>query len=746
MTQKNGHVYAFGPFELNPAEQQLRRNGEMVQLTPKVLAVLETLVENAGHLVSREELIRAVWPDTFVEDANVSRCVFVLRKALGEGLGMNGYIETVPKFGYRFIATVMVSMPPPLTPPRAAPDIATVPDDAVPSMAQRSSGVRPGRLSAHLQIALVAGVGLASLGGFAVATWPFVSAPPSVASPSVVPDHRQVTFTGADASPAISPDGRFVAYVSDDPPSRHVTVREVAGSQPVTIASSTEAGMLRWSPDGSRLMFFLRGPDRNGIYVSSRTGGSLTQIAGGPHRSCWSPDGETIATVQPFVGRVRLLEWRSGATRVLSLQGQHNWFWDIDWSPSGDRLLLVSQNAQRFTVVTIQADGQNQRTVLTDTREIPAARWSPGGDAIYYSRRVDQTASIFKVRVSRAGDAIASDSPLVTGLESDGFFEVSADGQRLTYARDPFFSNLWLVDISRGSSPDLMETRQLTRGTSQVDRPGVSPDGGSIVFTVGRESFSNLHVMPVTGGEPRQLTALTGFSAGGVWSPDGSQIAFASNAGGTRRIWITNTNGAPARAVSTGDVSDSLDVAWGHAAHLYYQQAGNRDFSVADPARGQAETVLWQRGRSTGWVFSPVVSPDGRTVAVFWNRPNGRGIWTLDTSTDQKTKLLDDEKAAGAFPLAWSRDGERLYLIVGQRAAYRGLAVKLGETTKDTRVLSVPAAGGPVTTVAVLPFSEIGGVAMTPDGRRFVCAVYTARSDVWIVDHFDPDVSQVAVR
>ena len=281
MTQKNGLVYAFGPFELNPAEQQLRRNGEMVQLTPKVLAVLETLVENAGHLVGREELIRAVWPDTFVEDANVSRCVFVLRKALGEGHGMNGYIETVPKSGYRFIATVTVSTP---APPLAAPAIATVPDDAVPSELQKSNGAKSGRLSAHLQIALAAGVALASLSGFAVATWRFASAPPLVVNRPVAPDHRQVTFTGADGSPAISPDGRFIAYVSDDPPSRHVTVREVAGGQPVTIASSTEAGMLRWSPDGSRLMFFLRGPERNGIYMTSRSGGSLTQIAGGPAR------------------------------------------------------------------------------------------------------------------------------------------------------------------------------------------------------------------------------------------------------------------------------------------------------------------------------------------------------------------------------------------------------------------------------------------------------------------------------
>jgi Tol biopolymer transport system component len=273
----------------------------------------------------------------------------------------------------------------------------------------------------------------------------------------------------------------------------------------------------------------------------------------------------------------------------------------------------------------------------------------------------------------------------------------------------------------------------------------VSPDGGSVLFTIGREASSNLHILPISGGEPRQLTFLAGFSAGGVWSRDGRQIAFASNQGGTRRVWITNTSGTPARAISTGDVSDSLDVAWGHQSRLYYQQAGNRDFYVLDPAASQGETMLWQEGRALGWVFSPAVSPDGRTVAVMWNRPNGRGTWLLDTVTGSKRQIIGDEHA-DAFPLAWSSDGGRLYLYTGQRAAYRGLAVKLGETTKDTRVLSVPAAGGAVTTVAVLPFSEVGGVAMTPDGRRFICAVYTARSDVWIVDHFDPDVSQVAVK
>ena len=98
--QDTPELYEFGPFRLEPAERKLLRNGEPIVLTPKAFDTLVLLVRNSGHLLGKEELIRTLWPDSFVEEGNLSNNIFVLRKALGED---PHYIETVPKRGYRFV-------------------------------------------------------------------------------------------------------------------------------------------------------------------------------------------------------------------------------------------------------------------------------------------------------------------------------------------------------------------------------------------------------------------------------------------------------------------------------------------------------------------------------------------------------------------------------------------------------------------------------------------------------------------
>src|SRR5580692_3162560 len=99
-------IFEFGSFRLNPAERLLLRDQASVHLPPKAFDALLVLVENRGHLLEKDELLRRVWPDTFVEESNLAQHISLLRKALQDGEDGSQYIETVPTRGYRFIAEV----------------------------------------------------------------------------------------------------------------------------------------------------------------------------------------------------------------------------------------------------------------------------------------------------------------------------------------------------------------------------------------------------------------------------------------------------------------------------------------------------------------------------------------------------------------------------------------------------------------------------------------------------------------
>src|ERR1700752_4255611 len=106
MGQPDSHTYEFGRFRLMPAERILLREGEQVPLTPKVFDILITLVEKSGQVVEKDDLMKRVWPDTFVEEGNLTQNISLLRKALGDGIAGQQFIETIPRRGYRFVSPV----------------------------------------------------------------------------------------------------------------------------------------------------------------------------------------------------------------------------------------------------------------------------------------------------------------------------------------------------------------------------------------------------------------------------------------------------------------------------------------------------------------------------------------------------------------------------------------------------------------------------------------------------------------
>ncbi len=106
-----GHpdTYEFGDFRVEAATRLLLRRGEPVRLTPKVFDTLLHLVQHQGEVVAKDDLMRAVWPDTAVEENNLNQNISTLRRVLGENRGENRYIATVPGKGYHFIPAVEIS-------------------------------------------------------------------------------------------------------------------------------------------------------------------------------------------------------------------------------------------------------------------------------------------------------------------------------------------------------------------------------------------------------------------------------------------------------------------------------------------------------------------------------------------------------------------------------------------------------------------------------------------------------------
>lgn len=153
MSMETDHIFEFGPFVLDPLAQTLLRDGANVALPPKAFAVLCLLVRNAGHTVTKDEIIREVWPDVIVEDQNITLNVHLVRRALGDGADNITYIATVSRRGYRFAAPVVrreriESLPPVVeVPPATELEVPAVNPDRADANSSGVAGFRQSTVS-----------------------------------------------------------------------------------------------------------------------------------------------------------------------------------------------------------------------------------------------------------------------------------------------------------------------------------------------------------------------------------------------------------------------------------------------------------------------------------------------------------------------------------------------------------------------------------------------------------------------
>jgi DNA-binding winged helix-turn-helix (wHTH) protein/TolB-like protein len=134
MSLQDNNLYEFDKFLLDPARQRLVSGGEPVSLPPKAIELLVFLVHNRGKVVEKDDLLSALWPDTVVEEANLSQNIYLIRKALGKTTGGQSFIETFSKRGYRFVSEVLTRPADAAAPVAATAPPATRPVGHLPAL------------------------------------------------------------------------------------------------------------------------------------------------------------------------------------------------------------------------------------------------------------------------------------------------------------------------------------------------------------------------------------------------------------------------------------------------------------------------------------------------------------------------------------------------------------------------------------------------------------------------------------
>ena len=548
--------------------------------------------------------------------------------------------------------------------------------------------------------------------------------PGKVSYPKVT--HKQFTFSGDAHEPAISPDGLFVAYVLRKVGEPDKLMVQTSNGPIVELARATELDFPRWSPDGSEVLFSKYEPephemDHNpakgrGISVVSRLGGVMREIFQANY-ACWfAPDGSQIVTASPreydpdFKG-VRLVNTLTGGAKEVHLS-DYSELWDIDCSARAGLVLAVTSASGKSQIRTFRPDGSEESKVVETGDRIYSARWSPAGDSIYYLHGKGSTKGLSKVSISRTD---AEPAVLADGLQTGRFFTLSGDGSWLAYTREDHHGNLWRIDLP-AAGKKAKEIR-LTSGTFSYGKSNFSPDGRWIVFARGpNRDETNVFKMPVAGGEPVQLTFLNRATSP-AWSPDGQRVAFVSNQNGTPTVWTIGANGGTAQPLERTNASNTHNqLVWRPSSDIVYQQPGNQNFLRFND-KTHEETPIIPSARAIGFVYSPVFAPDGKKLAVQWRRDN-TGLWIISPEPYSETLL----QSGDLYPVGWSPDGRYVYAIRKGREIVR---VQVATPSDVTVVTTLPGNGG-------------NDAGLSPDGKEFVVSLGEEKSDVWLMQNFDP--------
>lgn len=634
-------LYRFDDFELNPARRTLARSGTPVSISPKTFEVLTYLVSNPGRVVTKDELLNAVWPGSFVEEGNLTQHVFALRKVLADRAS---FVVTVPGRGYQFTAEVEET-----TLPEAAlaPDRVAQPDEFLVRqthvhteiVVEESPPGTSSRLRRLLWSFSVAALSAALL--LAVLFAVRINRPPTLR----ISKYEQITHDGHDKSIG-GTDGSRIYFTQELPHS--ISQVSVAGgvTEPIPV-SLTEPWAGDISPDGSTTLVISQsegmGP-ANSLWSFRLIGQSLRRLANGAIEAAWSPDGSHLVFATA-AGDIFLV--RSDGTDAHQLAAPGGFIRCVAWSPDGKRIRFSRDGV----LWDVSSDGSAQRQVLPGWSSSPTqffGQWAQDGRYYFVSDGqiwvLDQRPHFGRIPAARPLQLTSGptvwDRPL---LARDGktIFALGRTRRGELIRFDP---------KSKQFQPFL--------GGISAEFVDFSRDGKSVAWVTYPEGI--LWRANSDGSHPFQLTSPPFYPKSLRWSPDGTRILFVDRTPrGTNGIYTVASDGGTPRQLLPNDTNNETDPSWSpDGKKIVYSTcpalgaSSNSDLRILDLSSGQSALLPGSKG-----LVAPHWSPDGKFISALTLDAMSMKVLSIESG---KWSALNTGSVA--FP-EWSHDSRYIYYL-----------------------------------------------------------------------------------